>query len=238
MVWSNTLSYLTTFNNIHHLDFLAGYEIDDTYNDYLSGEAYNFTTPDKHAISNGMKTVSVGGSDSKYRLVSYLSRLNYDYKNKYYLGASFRVDGSSRLHRDNRWGTFWSVSGAWRTIEEEFMQPVKDWLTDLRIRASYGVNGTLPSDYFGYMGLSSISGGYLEQPGIQMSQIANPNLKWETNYNMNIGLDFGFWDRLNFTIEYYTRTTKNLLMDCPVSMTTGFSSYLMNIGEVKIKVLN
>lgn len=61
MVWSNTLSYLTTFNNIHHLDFLAGYEIDDTYNDYLSGEAYNFTTPDKHAISNGMKTVSVGG---------------------------------------------------------------------------------------------------------------------------------------------------------------------------------
>lgn len=69
------------------------------------------------------------------------------------------------------------------------MQPVKDWLTDLRIRASYGVNGTLPSDYFGYMGLSSISGGYLEQPGIQMSQIANPNLKWETNYNMNIGLD-------------------------------------------------
>ena len=235
MVWSNTLSYLTTFNNIHHLDFLAGYEIDDTYNDYLSGEAYNFTTPDKHAISNGMKTVSVGGSDSRYRLVSYLSRLNYDYKNKYYLGASFRVDGSSRLHRDNRWGTFWSVSGAWRTIEEEFMQPVKDWLTDLRIRASYGVNGTLPSDYFGYMGLSSISGGYLEQPGIQMSQIANPNLKWETNYNMNIGLDFGFWDRLNFTIEYYTRTTKNLLMDCPVSMTTGFSSYLMNIGEVKNK---
>ena len=108
MVWSNTLSYLTTFNNIHHLDFLAGYEIDDTYNDYLSGEAYNFTTPDKHAISNGMKTVSVGGSDSRYRLVSYLSRLNYDYKNKYYLGASFRVDGSSRLHRDNRWGTFWS----------------------------------------------------------------------------------------------------------------------------------
>lgn len=142
------------------------------------------------------------------------------------------------MHRNNRWGTFWSVSGAWRTIEEEFMQPVKDWLTDLRIRASYGVNGTLPSDYFGYMGLSSISGGYLEQPGIQMSQIANPNLKWETNYNMNIGLDFGFWDRLNFTIEYYTRTTKNLLMDCPVSMTTGFSSYLMNIGEVKIKVLN
>ncbi|MEG1563517.1 MAG: TonB-dependent receptor [Bacteroides sp.] len=233
MVWNNSLTYLKTINQVHHIDVLAGYEIDDTYSDYLSGEAYNYATSDKHAISNGMKTVSVGGADSRYRLVSYLSRLNYDYYNRYYLGASFRVDGSSRLHRDNRWGTFWSVSGAWRAIEEEFMSPMKDWLSDLRLRASYGVNGTLPSDLFGYMGLSSVNGGYLEQPGIQISQIANPELKWETNYNMNFGLDFGFWDRLNFTIEYYTRTTKNLLMDCPVSMTTGFSSYLMNIGEVK-----
>lgn len=74
-------------------------------------------------------------------MVSYLTRLNYDYKNKYYLGGSFRTDGSSRFQRDNRWGSFWSISGAWRIIEEEFMSPTKDWLTDLKIRASYGVNG-------------------------------------------------------------------------------------------------
>ena len=159
----------------------------------------------------------------------------YDYKNKYYLGGSFRTDGSSRFQRDNRWGSFWSISGAWRIIEEEFMSPTKDWLTDLKIRASYGVNGTLPSDYFGYMGLSSLTNGYLEQPGIIQSQLRNDDLQWETNYNLNLGLDFALWNRINVTLEYYTRTTKNLLMDRPISMTTGFSSYLMNIGEVKNK---
>ena len=166
-------------------------------------------------------------------MVSYITRLNYDYKNKYYLGGSYRMDGSSRLHRDNRWGSFWSVSGAWRIIEEDFMKPTSKWLTDLKLRASYGVNGTLPSDLYGYMGLTSLSGGYMENPALIQSQIENRDLEWETNYNLNIGLDFGFFNRLNFTLEYYTRTTKNLLMDCPVSMTTGFSSYLMNIGEVK-----
>lgn len=235
MVWANQLTYRTTIAADHHLDALAGYEIDDQYRDYLSGYATNFATADKNDISNGMKTESVGGSETRTRMVSYLFRLNYDYKNKYYIGGSFRTDGSSRFHRDNRWGNFWSVSAAWRVIEEGFMSPVKDWLTDLKLRASYGVNGTLPSDYFGYRGLSSLTNGYQEQPGIIQSQLRNDDLQWETNYNLNLGLDFSLWNRLNVTLEYYTRTTKNLLMDRPISMTTGFGSYLMNIGEVKNK---
>lgn len=235
MVWANQVSYKTSIARDHHIDALVGYEIDDQYRDYLSGYATNFATHDKNQISNGMKTESVGGNDTRTRMVSYLTRLNYDYKNKYYLGGSFRTDGSSRFQRDNRWGSFWSISGAWRIIEEEFMSPTKDWLTDLKIRASYGVNGTLPSDYFGYMGLSSLTNGYLEQPGIIQSQLRNDDLQWETNYNLNLGLDLALWNRINVTLEYYTRTTKNLLMDRPISMTTGFSSYLMNIGEVKNK---
>ena len=235
MVWANQLSYKFNIANDHHFDALVGYEIDDQYRDYLSGYATNFATADKDEISNGMKTESVGGSSTRTRMVSYLTRVNYDYKNKYYLGGSFRTDGSSRLHKDSRWGSFWSVSAAWRMIEEEFMNPAKGWLTDLKIRASYGVNGTLPSDYFGYMGLSSLTNGYLEQPGIIQSQIKNTDLKWETNYNLNLGLDFSLFNRINATLEYYTRTTKNLLMDRPISMTTGFGSYLMNIGEVKNK---
>ena len=233
MVWANQLTYKFAINNHHHFDLLAGYEIDETYRDYLSGYATNFATPDKNDISNGMKTESVSGSDTKSRLVSYLTRVNYDYKNKYYLGGSYRVDGSSRLESDSRWGSFWSVSAAWRMIEEKFMDPVRDILTDLKLRASYGVNGTLPSDYYGYMGLSSLTNGYLEQPGIIQSQLKNSDLKWETNYNLNIGLDFSLFNRVNFTVEYYTRNTKNLLMDRPISMTTGFNSYLMNIGKVK-----
>lgn len=235
MVWASQLNYKKTIATDHNLDVLAGYEIDSKYSDYLSGYATNYLTPSKNDIGNGQTLESLGGSSDDTRLVSYLTRLNYDYKQKYFLGGSYRMDGSSRLHRDNRWGSFWSVSGAWRMIEEDFMRPTKGWLTDLKLRASYGVNGTLPSDYYGYMGLSSLSGGYMENPGLLQSQIENRDLQWETNYNLNIGLDMGFWDRLNVTLEYYTRTTKNLLMDCPVSMTTGLSSYLMNIGQVKNK---
>ena len=190
MVWANQLSYKTTIAKDHHIDALVGYEIDDQYRDYLSGYATNFATHDRNQISNGMKTESVGGNDTRTRMVSYLMRLNYDYKNKYYLGGSFRTDGSSRFQRDNRWGNFWSLSGAWRIME---------------------------------------------QPGIIQSQLRNDDLQWETNYNLNLGLDFALWNRINVTLEYYTRTTKNLLMDRPISMTTGFGSYLMNIGEVKNK---
>lgn len=233
MVWGNQLSYAKTLAEVHHLDGLLGYEIDDQYRDYLSGYATNFATPDKNDIANGKKTESVGGSNTRTRMVSYIGRVNYDYDNKYFLGASYRVDGSSRLERSHRWGNFWSVSGAWRIIEEDFMKPTNNWLTDLKLRASYGVNGTLPSDYYGYMALSSLSDGYNEQPAILISQLANANLKWETNYNLNLGLDFALFDRVNVTLEYYLRNTKNLLMDSPVSMTTGFSSYLMNVGQLR-----
>ena len=233
MVWSNQLTYAKTLADVHHLDGLVGYEIDDQYRDYLSGYATNFATPDKNDISNGKKTESVGGSSTRTRMVSYIGRVNYDYDNKYFLGGSYRVDGSSRLQRSHRWGNFWSVSGAWRIIEEDFMKPTSDWLTDLKLRASYGVNGTLPSDYYGYQALSSLGSGYNEQPAIIISQLANDNLKWETNYNLNIGLDFALFNRVNVTLEYYLRNTKNLLMDSPVSMTTGFSSYLMNVGQLR-----
>lgn len=233
MVWGNQLSYAKTFAEVHHLDGLLGYEIDDQYRDYLSGYATNFATSDKNDISNGKKTESVSGSNTRTRMVSYIGRVNYDYDNKYFLGASYRVDGSSRLERSHRWGNFWSVSGAWCIIEENFMKPTNKWLTDLKLRASYGVNGTLPSDYYGYMALSSLGSGYNEQPAIIISQLANANLKWETNYNLNLGLDFALFDRVNVTLEYYLRNTKNLLMDSPVSMTTGFSSYLMNVGQLR-----
>lgn len=233
LIWSNVLSYQKTFAEKHNLDVLVGYEIDDQSRDYVGAYVKNFARPDKPETSNGVKLDDASGSSNGTRLVSYISRLNYNYDNKYYFGASYRMDGSSRLQRDNRWGSFWSVSAAWKINAEEFMKPAEDWLTDLKLRLSYGVNGTLPSDYYGYLGLSSLSNSYNDEPGMSQSQLKNFDLSWETNYNFNVGLDLGFWNRLNVTFEYYTRTTKDLLMDRPISMTTGFSSYLMNIGEVK-----
>ncbi|MDE6646973.1 MAG: SusC/RagA family TonB-linked outer membrane protein [Prevotella sp.] len=188
---------------------------------------------DKHVISNGATISDGSGSYNGTRLVSYLARVNYDYMNKYFFGASYRIDGSSRLHKDNRWGNFWSVSGAWRITDEDFMDSVKGWLTDAKLRASYGINGTLPSDYYGYMGLSSLTDNYNSEPGIYPSQIENNDLKWEKNYNFNIGADLRFFNRIGLTFEYYTRTTNDLLIDYPISMTTGFSSYLFNIGKVR-----
>lgn len=235
MVWANQLTYNVTIKDDHHLDALVGYEIDDQHRDYVSGERTNFANYEKSALSNGATLTDAGGSDTRTRLVSYLGRVNYDYKNKYYVGGSLRVDGSSRLAASSRWGTFWSLSAAWRVTEENFMESYKDWLSEMKLRASYGVNGTLPSDYYGYYGLSSLSNAYIGDPAYTLSQIANNDLSWETNYNLNIGVDLSFWNRLNVTLEYYTRTTKNLLMDYPTSLATGFESYLLNIGEVKNK---
>lgn len=235
LVWANQLSYATTIGENHHLDALVGYEIDDQYRDYLSGQRYNFASSNKNELSNGSVLVDTNGSDTRTRMISYLSRINYDYQNKYFLGVSYRTDGSSRLASGHRWGNFWSVSGAWRIIEEKGLDSVKDWLTDLKLRASYGVNGTLPSDYFGYYGLTNLTEYYIGQPSYTLSQIANADLSWETNRNFNLGIDFGLWNRINITLEYYTRTTKDLLMDYPISMTTGFSSYLLNIGKVQNK---
>ena len=233
LVWANQLSYLATIAENHHIDVLAGYEIDDQYRDYVSGNRMNFASFDKPSLSNGATLGDAGGSSTRTRMISYLSRVNYDYKNKYYLGGSFRTDGSSRFASGNRWGQFWSVSGAWRMMEEEFMKPLSGWLSELKLRASYGVNGTLPSDYYGYYGLLGLSESYMGDPAFTLSQIANDQLSWETNYNLNLGLDFSLWNRIDVTVEYYTRTTKDLLMDYPISMTTGFGSYLLNIGEVK-----
>lgn len=233
LVWANQLTYRHTWNDAHNLDVLAGYEIDDQKRSYIGVESQNFATYDKHVISNGALVSGGAGSDNGTRITSYLARVNYDYKNKYFAGASFRIDGSSRLAEQSRWGNFWSLSGAWRFIEEDFVAPAKSWLTDGKLRASYGVNGTLPSDYYGYMGLSSLTANYNGEPGIYPSQIANYDLKWEKNHNFNIGLDLQFFNRLNLTVEYYTRTTNDLLMDYPISMVTGFSSYLYNIGKVR-----
>lgn len=232
-VWANQLTYKYTWADRHNLDVLAGFEVDDQQRSYIGTESQNFATYDKHVISNGA-TISDGeGSYNGTRLVSYLARANYDYMNKYFFGVSYRIDGSSRLHKDNRWGNFWSVSGAWRITDEDFMDSVKGWLTDAKLRASYGINGTLPSDYYGYMGLSSLTDNYNSEPGIYPSQIENNELKWEKNYNFNIGADLRFFNRIGLTFEYYTRTTNDLLMDYPISMTTGFSSYLFNIGKVR-----
>ena len=220
LISSTSLNYVRTFANKHHLDVLAAYE----------AESFQLFEPDNAAVIN-----SFVSSTQDYRLLSYLTRLNYDYDNRYYIAGSFRRDGSSRLAPEHRWGNFWSVSGMWHLGAEDFMKAVKPVLSDVKIRASYGVNGNQPGSYYGYMGLYSYGKNYMDNPGSYESTQANPNLKWEKNYNMNLGLDLAFIDRIFVTLEYYNRDTKDLLYNRPISATTGFLNYLGNLGQLNNK---
>ncbi len=233
IVWKNSLTYTKTFADNHNFDVLGAYEVNKYRRENLSGGKDNFPSVDKIVIGNGSVLTDVGGYNDEWRLLSYLGRANYNYDNKYYLGASLRIDGSSRIHRDSRWGTFWSASGAWRLSNESFMEELKSIVSDAKIRASYGTNGTLPRDYYTYMDLTGFGYPYLNNPGIRETQLGNRNLKWEKQNNFNIGLDLRLANRYDITFEWYRRQSSDLLNDMPTSYTTGFASYLTNIGTLR-----
>lgn len=225
------LMYVKTFGD-HSLDALLGFETDDFKKDYTYVNGTQYPTDKLPEISNAAETR--GGSDVEgYRMISYLGRVNYDYKNLYYASASFRRDGSSRLSSESRWGNFWSVSGSWRLSHEAFMQPLTHLLTDAKIRASYGVNGTQPNDYYKYMGVYEFGYNYNGNPGSAEARINNPGLKWEKNYATNVGIDLLFLNRFSVTIDWYNRDTKDLLMEKPISQITGFKNMLVNVGAIR-----
>lgn len=235
LISSTSLNYVKTFANKHHLDVLAAYEAESFQTDKAAGEKSKMPSDQLFEPDNAAVINSFVSSTQDYRLLSYLTRLNYDYDNRYYIAGSFRRDGSSRLAPEHRWGNFWSVSGMWHLGAEDFMKAVKPVLSDVKIRASYGVNGNQPGSYYGYMGLYSYGKNYMDNPGSYESTQANPNLKWEKNYNMNLGLDLAFIDRIFVTLEYYNRDTKDLLYNRPISATTGFLNYLGNLGQLNNK---
>lgn len=235
LISSTSLNYVRTFARKHHLDVLAAYEIESYQTDHASGEksklpSDKLTEPDNAAVLNSFKSAT-----QAYRMISYLSRLNYDYDDRYYIAGSYRRDGSSRLSPNNRWGNFWSVSGMWHLGNENFMKAVKPVLSDIKIRASYGVNGNQPGSYYGYKGLYSYGENYMEAAGSYESAQPNDLLTWEKNYSLNLGIDLSFINRIFASLEYYNRDTKDLLYSLPISATTGFTSYLSNIGRLNNK---
>lgn len=231
-VSSTTANYTQTFASRHTLGLMAGFEAEKNTSDYIEATGSNFPTSTIHAISTAGVQTSSGYSWGN-SMVSVLSKLDYNFDERYFISGSYRRDGSSRLSKEHRWGNFWSVAGAWNVLKEGFMQGAQDWVSNLRVRLSYGVNGTLPTDDYGYMSLINYSNRYNGQPGGAITTAANANLSWETSYNTNVGLDFGFFgQRLRGTVEYFNRDSRNLLQDVPISMVTGFSSTLQNVGSI------
>lgn len=227
---STTLNYRNSFGK-HSVNALGGYEIEERSRAYMYASANNYATDKLPELSNG-QSYNTASSVSEAAIMSMLANVNYDYDNKYYLSASFRRDGSSRLAKDNRWANFWSVSGAWRVTGEGFLQD-NPLFTDLKVRASYGTNGNLPGDYFAYMPVYNTNGGYGSSPGIYWGSAGSENLTWEKSKNFNVGLDWNMYGRVNMTVEYYSKLTTDLLFETPTSHVTGFSSQWQNLGKLK-----
>lgn len=232
LISSTSLGYNTTIAQLHHVDALIAYEIENYQTDKAMGDKSKLPSDYLVEPDNAASLNSFVSSTQDSRMISYVSRINYDYDDRYYIAGSFRRDGSSRLSPENRWGNFWSVSGMWNVGAEKFMQSIKSVLSDLKIRASYGVNGNQPGALYGYMGLYSYGQNYMGGGGSYESALPNPNLKWEKNYNLNLGLDLAFINRIFVSLEYYNRDTKDLLYNRPISSTTGFQNYLGNLGQL------
>ena len=232
LISSTSLGYNTTIAQLHHVDALVAYEIENYQTDKAMGDKSKLPSDYLVEPDNAASLNSFVSSTQDSRMISYVSRINYDYDDRYYIAGSFRRDGSSRLSPENRWGNFWSVSGMWNVGAEKFMQSIKSVLSDLKIRASYGVNGNQPGALYGYMGLYSYGQNYMGGGGSYESALPNPNLKWEKNYNLNLGLDLAFINRIFVSLEYYNRDTKDLLYNRPISSTTGFQNYLGNLGQL------
>lgn len=234
LISSTSLNWIKSFGR-HKVDALAGYELENFQRDMAIGEKAKLPSELLEEPANAAEIRSFNASSNEAKMISYLSRVNYSYDDRYFLAGSFRRDGTSRLSPKNRWGDFWSASAMWNISQESFFSPLKRVVSDLKIRASYGVNGNQPGGYYGYMGLYSYNQNYMGEPGSFESNQPNHNLKWEKNYNLNLGLDIAFIKRIFFSLEYYNRDTKDLLYNRPISATTGFLNYLGNLGQINNK---
>ncbi|MDR2585685.1 MAG: SusC/RagA family TonB-linked outer membrane protein, partial [Prevotellaceae bacterium] len=231
LVSSSTLNYNTIVAEKHNIGVLVGWEAEKNDTDYLQARGINMSTPLLTTIRTA-GSYTADGYTSGHSMLSLLSRAEYSYDNKYYLSGSYRRDGSSRLGPNTRWGDFWSVGGAWRINNEQFMKGLTT-VSNLRLVASYGINGTLPNGYYGWRSLNAYSRTYMNNPAGYVSTFADANLAWETNYTTNAALEIGLLqNRINASIGYYNRDSENLLQDVPVSRVTGFGSTLRNIGLI------
>ena len=238
-----TVNELLTYNNKwgrHSFDALVGHENYDFNYSYLNNSKSNFFDPLNPEYSNAITMEDMSSYTHKYTLESYLGRVNYNYDERYFLSASYRRDGSSRFAKDNRWGDFWSVGGSWRISKESWMENSSDWLNNLSLRASYGTVGndaiTYPTggtNYYAYKTQYSIMNS---DGSFSLSKYyeGNPDLTWETSYNLNVGLSAGLWnDTLEVDFEYFNKRTVDMLYNMPQAISSGISYLSTNALTMK-----
>ena len=231
----NTLVYDVGFADVHHLNVLLGYTSQSVKTEKKSLDANNFPNDKIRTLNAGVITNGYT-STTEYSLLSQLGRLSYDYKKKYLVTATVRRDGSSRFGKNNKYSIFPSFSLGYRISEESFFSE-DSFISELKLRGSWGESGNFNITNFGSVALLSSTNYPLSDgisPGLSAKTSPNFNLSWEQTSSTNIGLDLGLFNsQLNFIADYYITNTEDLLFDVPVPTQSGFSKSLQNVGEIK-----
>ncbi len=246
-VIENTLQYQKLIGyNKHQVHAVIGNAVQENMLKRTIAEGQNFPTNNFTNVGAAFTRSSFAGNTS-WALLSWFARLNYAYKGKYIANLTVRTDGSSRFGKNNRWGTFPALGLAWNLKEEKFLEKVKA-ITSMSMRASYGLagnqnftnfsnnsNAILLSNYIA-QGLWNSGANYADWLGIAPAQLANPDLKWETTTQMNVGLDIGLLkEKINLSVEYYQKQTSNVLVPVSIPRSTGFATQIQNLGQVENK---
>lgn len=233
-------NYTKTFAEKHDLDILLGYETYSLNIEDLQGSGYNLYLPNSWAINNTIDNKFPYGSAITYATRGVFGRVNYSFDSRYFASVSVRRDASSVFAPGKKWGTFWSVSGAWNLANESFMQDVS-WMDQFKVKASFGQQGnddlgraTNSCKYYAWADQYRITGSDGVWSDGQLYYKGNPDITWETSNNFNVGIDFSFLEGMfSGTLEYYNRQTSDMLYNKPVSPSLGYSSIPMNVGSMR-----
>mgnify|MGYP002405794094 FL=1 len=241
-LWDNYFLFDHTFAEKHRVGLMAGMSAQWNTNDYLNAQKNVFMFDNVHEMDNGEEMYAIGGNETEWALLSYMARVNYSYEDRYLLTATIRRDGSSRFGKKHRWGTFPSVSVAWRGSQEKWF-PKNDYINDLKVRAGYGVTGSQASvgnySYLASYNTSvypfGISSG--NQTALVSSTLANPYIHWEEVAQTNIGFDASLFNsRVMFSFDAYLKETRDMLVKASIPITSGFedtTTTYTNAGKVR-----
>ena len=240
-----TLNYKFDIKDKHKFDIMAGIEAKHSERDEMEINADYF--PHDYTVDNILAMWNNGTSEPTYttieepdRSMSYFGRLNYVISDRYYFTFTLRADGTNVFAPGNKWGIFPAGSAAWRISDESFMEPTQDWLSNLKLRASYGKSGNARVGSYWrqtYSPVTNTKNLYYQngvgQSGLQpATQLRNENLTWESKFSTNVGLDMGFWDnRVNVTFDFYNDVTKDLIMEVQLPSNSGYRTQYQNLGQ-------
>lgn len=238
--WDNMVNYSTTIAEDHNLSFMGLISLESGQSEagYLKASNPVPETADWWNLKSGTVLADSYTSYSESSMLSYALRANYNWKNRYLLTGTIRWDGSSKFQKDYRWGSFPSVAAAWRITEEPFMKDI-DWISNLKLRLSYGVTGNNAG--IGNYDTQQIATGPVYYPfgstyysGYYPSGVVNATLQWEKSHEVNLGLDFGFLrGRISGSIDVYQKKSTDLLFDVPLPLESGGGTMTTNVGSVR-----